>query len=106
MELFPFILFTFVFQDSDSDASDHSRSASPETTTPGLGSIARKRRTRFAPKDSSLDGQDLEGARPDEVEEEEEEEKHPRRRIPSPEPAKTEEEKMHEMVLIYFRILY
>ncbi|XP_063591061.1 arginine/serine-rich protein PNISR-like [Penaeus indicus] len=82
--------------DSDSDMSDHSRSASPETATTGLG-MARKRRSRFAPQNSQ-GGAEEDGGSREETEEKEEEVKISRR-MPSPEPAKSEEEKMQEMML-------
>ncbi|KAK3884133.1 hypothetical protein Pcinc_000902 [Petrolisthes cinctipes] len=97
--------------DSDSeDGSEHSRSASPEpsSTTPGLG-LSRKRRSRFEPQ-GDLGSQDT-SKKEDEDEEKEEdgrgatEEKENedqgrlRLRISSPEPVKSEEEKMQEMML-------
>lgn len=82
-------------QDSDSDMSDHSRSASPETATTGLG-MARKRRSRFAPQNSQGGVEEDGGSREDA--EEKEEEVKISRRMPSPEPAKSEEERMQEMV--------
>lgn len=73
--------------------------------------MSRKRRSRFEPQSGQGEVQDEDRVKEEEEEEEgekgEEEEKC-LRRIPSPEPVKTEEERMQEMVsrLFLFKIFF
>jgi len=93
--------------DSDSEGEGHSRSGSPESSTPGLGSLAaRKRRSRFdaVPSATRLqkkpssegeikavveDDDDSGGGRDDNDGEP----------MPAPEPLQTEEDRMREMMV-------